>query len=416
MSLLTNRIVRVGLRGPVASIASQAAGLLQLALLLLHGGATAATDAYLYLFTLGQTPVLLLVVGVVYPMLLNDQRISPRGLRRLRVAAPLLGATFVLAGSLWLHANRGLDGQFVAIAVALLLNAVLQGRLFFRAVVAEAAGDALWIAGIALPANVCACIALAFPWGSSEDATTAMVVALVAGNVTLLAVMARRRIGHAVLSGATESEPEKMASLWYFGLASASHISQAVFTSLAVILPPSSVTIINVATKVVTSVTGTFTNAVMPVLVHQRTDSPAQARRFQRLMIGPLLVVGAGACAAAAVLSRQLLPIAVIVAVWLLASSAAHIAQRTSFRFLPPVAMRGPIVGVAAIVALTAALAPTQVFGVSILLCAYAAIDAVTAAVLLWKLHDRTISVLAWAVFAALVIFPFVSTTGFSSA
>src|SRR3712207_7156628 len=47
---LDARTRRAVVRGPVAATASQAAGLLQIGLLLLHGGATDATDAYFYLF------------------------------------------------------------------------------------------------------------------------------------------------------------------------------------------------------------------------------------------------------------------------------------------------------------------------------------------------------------------------------
>ena len=79
-------------RGPVASAASQAAGLVQVGLLLLHGGATNATDTYFYLFTFGLTPTQILIVGVMYPLLLNGESLTRRGLVRIRRATPALAA------------------------------------------------------------------------------------------------------------------------------------------------------------------------------------------------------------------------------------------------------------------------------------------------------------------------------------
>src|SRR4051812_5416296 len=165
-------------RGPMASVASQATGVLQLGLLLLHGGATDATDSYFYLFGLGLTPVLLLVMGVMYPLLVSES-VTQQGLRRLRIAAPLGAAVVLACGFLWLASQRGLAGALPAIASLLAANAVLQARLYYRAVAAEANGDALWISGIALPANLCACAVLVLPWPSSAAATVAMSAALV---------------------------------------------------------------------------------------------------------------------------------------------------------------------------------------------------------------------------------------------
>src|SRR3954468_24022646 len=89
--------LRTIVRGPVASVTSQATGLLQLGLLLLHGGATHATDNYFYLFGLGVTPVLVLALGVMYPLLVSEA-ITKRGLGRIRLATPLISALAVAGG------------------------------------------------------------------------------------------------------------------------------------------------------------------------------------------------------------------------------------------------------------------------------------------------------------------------------
>src|SRR5882724_9178578 len=101
---------RRALRAPAISLGSQIIGLGQLVLIILRAGTNAATDAYFYLFNLGMVPISCIVVGMMYPALLNKTGISRRGLGHIRWVTPLLSVAFVAGGSLWLG-SRGRLGS-----------------------------------------------------------------------------------------------------------------------------------------------------------------------------------------------------------------------------------------------------------------------------------------------------------------
>jgi hypothetical protein len=367
-------------------------GLLQLLLILVRAGANQATDAYFYLFTLGLAPITCIIVGVMYPSLLNERRMTRRGLVRLRRTTPLLSLLFVAAGSLWLLANNRLSGQLVGLAIACAVNSMVQSRLWFRAVAAEAGGNALWIAGVALPANMVAVTVLLFPWNTSAAFMTAMTCGLVVGNAGLLICMSLQRIGDSVLDSAPDHTETQGASLWFLGLASVSFLGQTLLQSFAVLLPASSITFLNVGYKIVGSVSATFVNAIMPVIVHQGTDSSRSARRFLRIVIVVVSTAGAFLAVAVWMIRPDLLVPAVVIAIWLTTSAAAAVAERTSFRFLAAHASARTIGVVIAIVALTAISSAYPGFNLTVLLCAYAAMDGLAAMLLLWPLKDRLMS------------------------
>jgi hypothetical protein len=389
------------LRAPVVSAASQGIGVVQLLLILARAGTNNATDAYFYLFNLGLVPVNCIVVGTMYPSLLNSHRISRAGLVGIRRAAPLLCAAFVLGGALWLSWHGRLTGSLYPLVALSVLNAVLQARLWFRAVAAEAGGNALWIAGVALPANAAAVAALAAPWHSAELAMSTMVAGLIVGNAVLLVVMARRRVGSAVIDAAPPVGSGGGGSWWFLTLSSSEYLAQMVLQSLAVLLPASGVSLLNIANKIVNSVSGTFVNATMPILVHQDTDSPAAARRFLRIVAVAVAVGGIVLALGTGLLRRELLVPAIVVAIWLVCSSASAIAARMSYRFLGPTASSRTIGVVVGVVVLAALSAHGAHFTLTMLLCAYAAIDGAAAMLLLWPLRDRLMSMvlcgaLAW--------------------
>ena len=377
------------LRAPVASIASQAVGLAQIGLLLLRAGANEATDAYFYLFNLGMLAITGIIAGVVYPSLLSTERLSRADLRRIRNAVPVLSLLMVAGGAGWLAVNQRLGSGLYALAALSGVNAVIQGRLWFRAVAAEAGGQAVWIAGVALPANVLAVAALAPPWQDPQVAVTAMVGGLLAGNVALLLVMVRMRIGDDVLDS-SPAVGSRVGSAWFFGTASFGFVAQTVMQSLAVLLPAASITVLNLANKLVASISATFVNASMPLLVHGSTDSPAMARRFLRVVVLVEAVGGVALVAVAAVVRPDLLLPAIVVAIWLVGSGAAAVAMRMSFRFLPPHEVAKRQMAVVAVVVPAALLSAwSDRFSLTILLCAYAAIDVVVALLLVGPLKDR---------------------------
>jgi hypothetical protein len=368
-------------------------GLVQLLLILVRAGANQATDAYFYLFTLGLAPITCIIVGVMYPSLLNERRITRRGLVRIRRITPLLSLLFVAAGSLWLLANDRLSGQLVGVAIACAVNSMVQSRLWYRAVAAEAGGNPIWIAGVALPANMVAVIVLLFPWNTPAILMTSMTCGLVVGNAGLLIFMALRRIGDSVLDSAPDHTETRGASLWFLSLASVEFLGLTLLQSLAVLLPASSITLLNVGYKIVGSVSATFVNAIMPVIVHQGTDSSRSASRFLRIVIVAVAAAGTVLVAAIWMTRPYLLVPSVVIALWLTASAAVAVAGRMSFRFLAPHASVRTIGVVIAIVALTAFSSGYQGFNLTVLLCAYAAMDAAAAMLLLWPLRDRLMSV-----------------------
>jgi hypothetical protein len=162
--------------------------------------------------------------------------------------------------------------------------------------------------------------------------------------------------------------------------------------SISLVLPPATLTLLTLPQKIVGSVAATFVNAVMPVLVHQTTESPDGARKFMRvlaLVLGPLGAIGVVVIGFTA--PRFVLP-ALIVALWLVASGSAAVAQRWAFRFLPPSTSRVTIVVVPLIVVAVALSTLSDGFNIIVLLCAYAAVDAATSFLLLATLRDRAMA------------------------
>lgn len=389
--------------GPAVSLVSQAVGLVQLGLLFVQAGANTATDAYFYLFNMSILPTLILINAVMYPLLINDQKMSQRGLVRVRWVTPALGIAFVAAGALWLDRSGRLGPALVPLVFVNAANAVAQALVWFKAVCAQAAGGTRWIAGVALPANMVAVAVLLLPWGSAAATVTAMVSALVLGNLTLVVIMMRMGVGDVVLADArTTGKHSTSGTVWFFSRASVGYVGLTLMQSTAVLLPAASLTILSLATKVVGSVSTTFVNARLPALVHQNTESTTAARGFLRnltLMVG---TTSAGGLMIVVCFRRDLLVPALALAAWLLASSSAAVAQRLSFRFLPPNASGITIGGVVVVEACALLSAGTPGFDLNLLLSSYAAIDAVTAVLLLWLLKDRAMSAVMAIVLAGL--------------
>lgn len=391
-------------RSPVVSAASQGIGLIQLLLILARAGTNNATDTYFYLFNLGLVPINCIVVGLMYPSLLNESRLSRAGLRTVRWVTPVCGALFVSGGALWLGWRGRLTEELFALVALSVANAVVQAGVWFRAVATEAGGNALWIAGIALPPNLLAAITLAYPWTAPTTAMTVMVAGLLGGNVLLAVIMNRRGVGDDVITSAGE-HGAGAGSLWFLALSSSSYLGQTVLQSLAVLLPASGITLLNVAYKLVGSVSATLVNATMPSLIHRDTESPSAARRFLRVVAVVVTAGGLVLVGGVEVLGPELLIPAVVVAVWLLCSAASAVAARMSFRFLRPGASRRTIGVVVTVVALTTLASSGAGFSLTVLLCAYAALDGAAAVLLLLPLRDRLMSlVLGAAVLAVCTV------------
>lgn len=375
----------------------------QLALLLFRVGANEATDTYFYLFNLGMVPITGIITGVMYPSLLNEVRLSHRDLSAIRWLTPVCCVVIAGAGVAWLAWNDRFGAELAPLAVLTITNTIAQSRLWYRAVAAEAGGDPTWIAGIALVPNTFATLALLFPWPSAAVAVSAMVTGLVLGNIGILGWMMRHDVGDVVLRRPIRSASRR-GSVWFFSMASVEFIGQTVLQSLAVLLPASSITLLNVAYKVVGSVSATFVNASMPLLVHADTDSPRLAGRFLRFVT---VAVAAGAILTTIgfelVRPEYLIPVTVVAA-WLVTSSASAVAHRMSFRFLTPTTASTRTMTVIAVVVGAAALSTRAPgFDLTVLLCAYAAMDGASATLLLWPLKDRVMSIVLGTLLLAIV-------------
>jgi hypothetical protein len=399
----TGRFNRSALRAPALSLASQVAGLLQLAVLLWRHGPSNATDAYFYLFNLGNLPTQILTVGVLYPMLLSADRITLSGAARFGRWVPLTALIAVVAGAGWLGVTGRVTADLLPVLLLSATNAVVQACLWFRAVGAEAGGTPQWVAAIALPANLLAIIVMMFPWESSTATVTAMMAALTTANLGLLVVQAKLRVGRDVFGGLPVVAPRRHhAHVWFLTKSGVSYGGLMVIQSLSLILPPSTLTLLTLPMKIVGSVAATFVNAVMPVLVHQTTESPQAARRFLRILAAMLGSAGAAGVVGAAFFFPQYLAHAAVVALWLIASASSSVAARMAFRFLPPSASRITIAVVPAVVIAVGLSAASGSFNLMVLLCAYAIVDAASSFLLLASLKDRLMAFLCGLVTLAL--------------
>lgn len=401
---LRRRRLTAVMTAPAVSLASQLAGLIQVALLLLRGGASEATDAYFYLFGLGLTPTFMLISGVMYPQLINERGMTARALQTLRLATPLLGAGLVAAGAGWLQYRGRLADGLLPLTLVLLLNAVLQAKLYFRTTCAEASGLAVWSAGIALPSNAIACVVLLYPWSSTERATTAMASGLLIGNVALLIVMRARGVGSSTAPFEKQGAASRVRSSWFLARGVIGYGNGLVLASAAVLLPASSITLLNVASKVVAAVGSTFTNSVLPTLVHRSSSTPRAAQRFLRALMLVLSGAGAVALLLCALLAAKYLFTCAAIVLWMIASSAAAVSQRAAFRFLRARVFAPVLAWGVTVVAVVLLVSAQGHLTVDRLLLAYATMDAGAAVLLLLLLRDRLLAGLLGAAVLSLVL------------
>jgi hypothetical protein len=386
-------------------------------LLLWRAGANEATDAYYYLFSVGMLPIQIVLVGVMYPLLLNSERLTRRALVRLRWFTPLLSIVLMVGGATWMMMGGRLPVELFPIAILSIVNGYFQSRLWYRAVTAEASGNARWISGIALPANLLAALTLLFPWGTSVTAVVAMQIALVVGNTGLLLVSRHLEVGDAVvakapLTSTSTSESRSTGTYWFLTKSSIAYLGLTVLQSLAIMLPASSLTLLNVAAKIVGSVSATLVNAIMPLVIHQDTESRVGAERFLRALLWLLGIGGALFVSVVGFSYPVLTAAALCVSLWVIGSSASAVSQRMAFRFLAPNASRVTIVVVPIVVAIALLSSMAPHFQLLTLICAYASLDGLTGAVLLRSLGNNWLSLVMSVLCAAIAAVWFMSAIG----
>ena len=365
--------------------------MLQLVGLLYRHGATASTDAYFYLFGFGLLPVQILVVGVFYPLLLNEQRISRRGAMRFYRWTPFIAVLTVTAGGVVLAATGRMTTTVIVTAVLCAANAAVQGALWCRAVTVEASGEARFVASVALPANLAALTVLVFPWPTSAWTVNAMMLGLLAGNLALFAVFYRRRLGSDVVAGlpASPGRSQRRGFLWFFGKSAVGYGGSLTIQSISLTLPASALTLLAVPSKIVASVSTTFVNAVVPKYVHQQSASAAFANRLLARLLSVEAALTSAIVLGIAVAGVPYVALAAAVALWLLASTSAAVSQRVSFRFLHPRASRATMLVVPVVVVAAAVSTRSPNFNLTALVCAYALIDGGTSLLLLTALRLR---------------------------
>ncbi|OZE34091.1 hypothetical protein CH259_18860 [Rhodococcus sp. 05-2254-4] len=364
--------------------------MVQLFALLWRHGASNATDAYFYLFNLGNLPTQILIVGVLYPMLLNEQRITRGAARKFGyiVSGVSLGA--IALGWAWLTYTGRVTDDLIPIICLSAFNAAFQALIWHRAVLAEADGTPQWISAVALPANFLATCVILLPWPNSTVTVTAMMVALVSANGLFLISMISLRVGRAVLDRLPATSLVKHRAPWWFlAKSGVGYGGLMVVQSISLVLPPSTLTLLTVPMKIVASVSATFTNAILPRLIHQSSTSPEEGRRFLRLAAGGLAIAGTLLFLGARLFLPEYSLTALVIALWLVASAASSVAQRLAFRFLKPSASRITLIVVPVIVVATLVSSKFDGFGLISLLCAYAAVDAASGCLLLFALRDR---------------------------
>lgn len=384
------RIDRSLLRAPALSLASQAIGVVQLFALLWRHGASNATDAYFYLFNLGNLPTQILIVGVLYPMLLNEHRITRVAARRFGYFVSGISVGAIGLGWAWLAHTDRVSEEIIPIICLSAVNAAFQALIWHRAVLAEADGSPQWVSAVALPANFLATCVILLPWPNSTSTVTAMMVALASANSLFLISMVSLRVGRAVLDRLPEASIVKHRAPWWFlAKSGVGYGGLMVVQSVSLVLPPSTLTLLTVPMKIVASVSATFTNAILPRLIHQSSTSPEGGRRFLRIAAGALAVVGTLLFIVARLFFPEYSLTALVIALWLVASAASSVAQRLAFRFLKPSASRITLFVVPAIVLATLVSSKFDGFGLIPLLCAYAAVDAASGCLLLFALKDK---------------------------
>ncbi|MGC5248691.1 hypothetical protein ACPXB3_17415 [Gordonia sp. DT219] len=306
----------------------------------------------------------------------------------------------ILGGGVWIWATGRMTTAVLAITVLSGINALAQVRLWYRAVLAESIGSPMLMAAVALPANLLGTISLMLPWRDSSTAVIAMVTALLLGNSIFAVVADYKSIGHAAVASLDTSGQKYSAPAWFLTKSGISYGGLTIIQSVSLTLPATTLTILTLPTKLVASVSGTFINSVLPLMVHQNTSSKTSVRRFINFSVAMLSVLGAALAAGMWIWKREWFAIAAVSAIWLVSSGIAAIAQRMSFRFLRPSAAKVSIIVVPLIVV---SVVMSEQFGslnILVLLCAYALIDALTALMFFHLLREWR----GWAVALASVL------------
>ena len=288
-------VVRSALRAQSAAVLSQAFGAAQLGLLLVLIGPDRSTDAYLVLIALGQVPVQILAMGVLYPQCLAGT--EPKSWVRVlalcggsSVGAVLLGAAYLR------HAGYQEPGLWFT-AVLLAGGCAALSAATCQAVRLASQGAPVALAGVAVPGNLAAVCGLVVAAGSRSDRPVTVMCGALLGGSLLSLLMISRRLSRPQNSPGVVSGP---AGTWVgtgrlFGASTAVAVTGVLVQGVLARLPAGQVTEFGVAVRIAGFAVTVGVNAALPVLVNKDRFSERAVRT--------------GACVAA-----WGLPLAVVVA------------------------------------------------------------------------------------------------------
>jgi hypothetical protein len=389
------------LHAPSVAAVSQFVGLVQIVLLTRDGGAGHGSDAYFFLFSMALLPIQILLAGLFYPLLLNQTGTKPQTLRRLKVFTPVACVITVIVGALWLWHLGQLTSALYGLVTLCALNGFVSAILWYHCLELTADGEALWLAGVALPANLVACLVIANAWSPSTARATIMVGGLLIGNIALFIFLwatgrtrTVTRLEHVVAAPSASH-----AGGWFLAKSVTGYASQDMLEALALLLPAASLTILNIINRIVGSVSTAVVSSVLPKLVNRTSTSHKGAATFARWLAVILALPFCIVAAATLFIHLPYEEYVLTTLAWLLASGLNVSAQRMAYRFLTPSASVLSIASTIIVIGLVAIVSTTAWFSLKVLFVGAIALDAFPAAFLLWTLSERAISAITAFVF-----------------
>lgn len=387
---------------------SQALALIQIALLFASASAGVASDAYFYILPWAQFPAQVILFGVAYPVWVRGERLPAErvwiGLTPLASAAlaAIAGIVFARLAStyneLWLH--------------VLLLGAIGAGTsvAWTYALRLASTGEAYWLAGLTLPANLMSCLALL----AVHDLTLAqrvslMLAAQLLGTILFIPGLWLRSRG---LPASADKEVARRAGgnerthRWFLAQSATGYGAMIALQSIAAVLPAASLSIVGVVSRVVAGVTAIGTNAVLPRLLHSSSGSGASVFRFARVVnilawIATLVAIGL------ALFLHDSIPwiwTIVLIFPWAAATNLNASMKRVAARFLSSrvatVSIISAIVTPAAVGGLCLVMGPD----INLVLCGMILLDLVPGCVLAIMLAQKFTAISSLSIFLVVLV------------
>ena len=249
----------------------------------------------------------------------------------------------------------------------------------------------IWLAGIALPANLCACLVIVNAWTPSATRATIMVGGLLVGNLALLTylVSSGRTRGSQVGQHPPVAATSQRSGGWFLAKSVTGYASGDALEAMALLLPAASLTILNIVNRIVGSVSTTLVSSILPKLINRSSTSRAGATTFGRWLAGLLSLPFCVVAMISIFVSLPYEQYVLATLAWLLTSGMNVSAQRLAYRFLPPAASVLSIASAVTVTVAVAVIATTSLFTLKVLFVGAIALDALPASFLLWSLSER---------------------------